>query len=836
MRSCVVNSRALLATMALVAVTAFAPGAVRAQDATWLLNPGSGDFDTAANWSPATVPTGTAFFNTSNTTALSFSTNTTVGGWTFNAGASAYTFANNQLLQFIGAGIVINSGNATININIGGDLEFYFNSTAGNATINDNYNMGFNNSSTAGNSVITNGVIGDLRFHDNSTAGNATITNSGTIFFFDNSTAGNAAIINNSGGKVDFSGSTGPAGDNELSAGSIAGAGTYLLGANQLTVGGNNLSTEVSGTISGVGGGSLVKVGTGTLTLSGTNAYTGPTTINGGALIVNGSIAPSVLTTVNAGGTLGGNGTVGSTVVTSGGFLAPGPGGTPGTMTVSGSLAFQSGAFYLVQVNSTAASSASVSGTASLAGTVTAIFAPGSYIERSYTILTAAVGRIGTFDALTTSGLPADFQVSLSYPGNTAVLNLTAELFPEPTPPAPPYNFTINQINVGSAIDNYFNNGGALPPAFVSLYGLSGSDLANALTQIDGENATAAERSAFELSSEFLGLMLDPFVYGRGGFAAGGQPLGFAPDQQAALPPDAALAFAGVAKAPPPTFAQRWTAWGAAFGGGATANGDPVVVGSTNVTAATYGYAGGMDYHYSPDTVFGFALSGGGTNWNLAQGLGSGRSDAFQAGIYGTHYVGPAYLAAAFAFTNNWFTTNRVALGDQLTASFQGQSYGGRIEGGYRYAVAVEKAVIGVTPYAALQVQNFQTPAYSETGLTSGGFGLSYAAMSGAETRSELGGRFDDLTAINTMPLILRAKLAWAHDWVSNPALNASFESLPGTSFTVFGAPIPRDSALASAGAQLFFTPSWSFLVKFDGEFANGSQTYAGSGTLRYTW
>jgi len=48
-------------------------------------------------------------------------------------------------------------------------------------------------------------------------------------------------------------------------------------------------------------------------------------------------------------------------------------------------------------------------------------------------------------------------------------------------------------------------------------------------------------------------------------------------------------------------------------------------------------------------------------------------------------------------------------------------------------------------------------------------------------------------------------------------------------------APIPHDSALTSVGAQLFFTPSWSFLAKFDGEFADGVQSYAGSGTLRYT-
>ena len=35
---------------------------------------------------------------------------------------------------------------------------------------------------------------------------------------------------------------------------------------------------------------------------------------------------------------------------------------------------------------------------------------------------------------------------------------------------------------------------------------------------------------------------------------------------------------------------------------------------------------------------------------------------------------------------------------------------------------------------------------YSETDLTGGGFGLSYNAMNGTDTRSELGARFDDLT------------------------------------------------------------------------------------------
>ena len=54
-------------------------------------------------------------------------------------------------------------------------------------------------------------------------------------------------------------------------------------------------------------GGSLTKVGTGTLDLTGANTYTGNTNINAGTLAVDGSLASSSIF-VNAGGTLGGNG------------------------------------------------------------------------------------------------------------------------------------------------------------------------------------------------------------------------------------------------------------------------------------------------------------------------------------------------------------------------------------------------------------------------------------------------------------------------------------------------------------------------------------------------
>ena len=83
---------------------------------------------------------------------------------------------------------------------------------------------------------------------------------------------------------------------------------------------------------------------------------------------------------------LGGNGTLASTTI-NGGTLSPG--NSIGTLTVQGNLVLTSAAAYLVEVSPTQADRTNVTGTATLAGTVQAVFGPGSYIARS----TRFVGR-----------------------------------------------------------------------------------------------------------------------------------------------------------------------------------------------------------------------------------------------------------------------------------------------------------------------------------------------------------------------------------------------------------------------------------------------------------
>ncbi|MFH1345380.1 MAG: autotransporter outer membrane beta-barrel domain-containing protein, partial [Pseudomonadota bacterium] len=459
--------------------------------------------------------------------------------------------------------------------------------------------------------------------------------------------------------------------------------------------------------------------------------------------------------------------------------------------------------------------------------TVGADFAAGAYVAKQYTILTATGGVTGTFDGLVNTNLPAGFISSLSYNGTNAFLNLNLAF-------ALPGGGNINQQNVANALTNFFNSTGSIPLVFGGLTPAG-------LTQISGETATGSQQTTFDAMNQFMGVMTDPFISGRGDPAsAGGGATGYADEGAMAYagrrnPNDALAAI--YTKAPPRAapFEQRWSVWAAGYGGSQTTDGN-TALGSNTATSSIYGTAVGADVRLSPATLAGFALAGGGTQFNIANGLGSGRSDLFQAGGFLRHNIGASYLLGALAYGWQDVTTNRtvtVAGIDQLRAQFNASAFSARLEGGSRFVTAG----LGITPYAAVQSTTFALPSYAESAVVGANtFALAYGSKNVTDTRTELGVRSDRSFAMTNAILTLRGRLAWAYDFNPDRNIGATFQTLPGASFVVNGAQQAHNSALTTAAAEMKWMNGWSAAATFEGAFSEVTRSYAGKGVVRYAW
>jgi fibronectin-binding autotransporter adhesin len=768
--------------------------------------------------------------------------------------------------------------------------------TAGSTTFNGSIVDGGVGGGTSGNLTIAGGTqtLAGPNFY----SGNTTINSGATLAL-----TGTASVLNSAGvidnGTFDISQLTSGGLIKTLSGSGNLVLGNQYLNLTAAAAGANGMNAAgiFSGNISGAGG--LVILG-GHERLTGTNTYTGGTLLfpdarlttnataalpaNGIILLVSsgGGIAslftgsmhvvgpldvvdsqPSATLTLLPGDVLKGVGGVNANIVNNGGTISPGDG--PGTLFISAPISYSSASTYEVTIDGAATSTTCVN-PAGCAGTYSSIvvtgagntFTAGGTIApvlrgigapannnyspaagTSFTVVQAAGGVLGSFSALTqpATGLATGTRFDALYHTNDVTLYVTPANYQNLSAFGTKLNG--NETQVGGALNALRGTAGVrvnstLTAGLGNLFVQQPQNLPAAMDALSGETNTAASQGAVQMTGQFLGLMVDPTVAGRAGGSDQGA-LGFASEYQEGLATKAEAAFGSVLRAPP--VAQGYSAWGSAFGAYNTTSGDASGVGSHNVTARAYGVALGMDYHFAHDTVVGFALAGGGTDWSLAQGLGTGRSDAFQAGLFAKKLFGPAYIAGALTAANHWMKTDRNSFGgDHVNASFTAQSYGGRLEAGYRYPLRG----VSVIPYAAVQAQAFRTPSYSETDLSGGSFALSYGAATTTDVRSEFGARFEGLTALsNGMPLTWRARAAWAHDWVDNPTLTATFLAAPpgsGAGFTVTGASPAHDSALVSVGAELRITRSLSLGANFDGEFASGSQTYSGKATVRVSW
>lgn len=754
-------------------------------------------FGTISNGAFGTIDGGRSglYFTTYSTGATTVTNQGTISGGTYgiylDGAASIGSLSNSGTITGADYGIYNDTAAA-------GVTSLLFNSGTIRAT--GATGIGLYNTGTI-NSLVNSGTIRGQQFaiRDTSGGGLGTITNSGTI-------AGN--IFSNS--TLTINGASG-SGFGTLIGYDLSSAGlidtSVIFGSGRISLGDN-----VSGTVTI--NGATVKIST-------TVNIGGAIVVNGGVLDVDGTITGTPSVTVN-GGLLTGAGTIDPLLVTIGSGAAFSPGnGTPGTTTsIVGDLLFQSGAIYQVHVGTSAASQASVTGTATLGGaTVNAVVS--GYVAKRYTILTATGGVTGTFSP-TVAGLPPAFRAVLGYDLDHVYLDFSMAF--------PTGGLNGNQQAVGNAVLSYFNGNSSIPAAFGQLTPAG-------LTQVAGELGTRTQQTTVDAMGQFIGLLADPAM-GCSSLARSDSscPSIVRGAASGAAVKQVADACAGGVDAPCDAD-SRWSPWARGFSSAQSASGN-AVVGSNGATSAIYGTAAGIDYLVAPTTLAGMAVAWAGTSFGVESG-GTGRSDLFQLGIYGRHASGPAYVSAALGYGRQDVTTDRtvtVAGADHLRARFGIDAWSARVEGGWRLAPP-EMAGLGLTPYAAGQLTLFDRPAYAESAVSgSSDFALAYAAKTVAAPRVELGLRPDKAFAMPDGVFTLRGRLAWAHDFNTERSAVASFQALPGTSFVVNGAAAAADSVLASASAEMKWTNGWSVAATFDGELSAVSRSYGAKGVLRYRW
>jgi hypothetical protein len=321
----------------------------------------------------------------------------------------------------------------------------------------------------------------------------------------------------------------------------------------------------INGNIVGAGASNTINFALGSGIFTYNSAFTGinQVNINSGTVVLN---SANIATNVDVnGGTLAGSGIIDPAVVTihSGGTFAPGAPGMVGTsMNIVGNLAFQSGAIYLVTLGSTTASRAIVTGTATLNGTVQGSLASGSSLSPKTTYDILHAGSIsGAFNGFANP----NFTGAFTYTPTDVLLNLTGVTLGAGA------ILNHNQQSVANAINNFFNSGGTLPPAFGTLIGLTGASLSAALSQVSGEVGTGSQQTTLNAMSMFMGLLTDPFMGGgRRVNSPAGAPAFAEEDSQASshAANKRSDAYAMFTKAPPAApFEHRWNVWAAGFGG-----------------------------------------------------------------------------------------------------------------------------------------------------------------------------------------------------------------------------------------------------------------------------
>jgi autotransporter-associated beta strand protein len=420
----------------------------------------------------------------------------------------------------------------------------------------------------------------------------------------------------------------------------FSGAGTLVLGIKRATL--NQTSDEAfSGTISGSGG-SLLKTGPGRFDLTGTLSYNGITIVQEGILALNTSVVGNV--SVDSGGTLLGVCTIGGNLSVAGRLA---PGNSPGAMTIMGDLYLYPGSETDIAITPLTSSEIIVTGSAILDGSLVIAAGPGIYLgQTQYTILTAEGSITPGFTSIS-GGAPGS-ELSVIYNPHSVILTYLTQLR-DLTLTGNAKNF-INYLNQNSSDP-------ALTSILTTMALLSPSALKKAaIVCTPARNATASFASqntmfAFTRSvSNHMGdqRLLHLMYKGASEESAYLTFFELKPRTQSVAPAGSVKKLAREE--------ENYTVWIDGFTEFSHQKAQHQVP-AFDIFAG--GFLMGVDAYLNESGEAGAAIGFARNTIHEGGGQGKNHADLLTLSVYGTVYLGPAYIEMALWGTYNQYQTKR---------------------------------------------------------------------------------------------------------------------------------------------------------------------------------
>ncbi|WP_076591373.1 autotransporter serine protease [Herminiimonas arsenitoxidans] len=574
---------------------------------------------------------------------------------------------------------------------------------------------------------------------------------------------------------------------------------SLALGAN-VNVSFNGMSSTFSNDIGGDAG--LIKSGTGTLTLSGNDTYSGNSRISGGTLNITGSVSSAVQ--IDAAGNLSGDGgQIGGNVTNNGRLSNTGKG-----LTIAGNYTGSAGSILANDINSTLV----VGGTATLGNSHLVATVPTGSGNASNYVTAQASNTPKTI--LTAGSIVNTFgDVGFQTVGAAFPPLLTAKV----TYAAKEVDLTISRVSTTSVATQAFaadatrmNSAANIEKAMlVADASAANSPNGNALLT----SAAALQQTA---SIAALGAALDSL---SGQIHASSQALTFQQSQTVNRALSDRMALLGNQDKQGAT-----GLWGSTFG----ASGKLAQSGYASADTAMWGGQFGVDKQFGDHTIAGAAVSYSDSRAGFDRLGGAAKGRDVGVSLYGRYAIpaadgsnSRAYVAGRIGASTVSSTVSRVALAGSEVESLQ-STHSDRMLSAYAetgYAMKVSANVL-ITPFAGISYDHLRRGAFAESG---GSFGLVADSQSYGQSLAQLGVRaesdFNWFAGRSTLQTYASLQHALTDGKLD---LQATFAGAPGSSFTVQGIGLARDTGWSGIGILTAINRRVSWYANYDAQFGRG--------------